>query len=195
MAGRSWPSRAARVTAADPNRRRTSSRAASSVVPLCWSKGRASCTAAVVVQVSDGQSDQRAALVFDHRHGGTKQSGRGREDRRRVGRGLRQRMRPRHPGEVVEAQPQHDGAAHPSRRAHPPGHPVGEPGQNGGELVGAAPATPEGVLGADRPTATARPAPGEDRGCGPGRAGGGRRPVRASSPGPPRGPSPRHRRS
>ena len=69
---------------------------------------------AVVVEVGERDADEREALALDQRHRRGEQVPRRGEDRLGLGRRLGQRVRARRAGEVVEAQPQHDGAADPA---------------------------------------------------------------------------------
>ena len=65
----------------------------------------------VVLEVAEGDADQRQALGLDQRRGGVEQVARGDEDRPRLAGRLRQRVRAGGAREVVEAQAQDDGAA------------------------------------------------------------------------------------
>ena len=97
-----------------------------------------------------------------------------------VGRGPRQRVRPGGPGEVVEAQAQHDGPADPVGGAHAAGDPLDQPDQGGVEALGATGSAGRGRAASRSTRAAGRPAPAGGRGCGPGRGDGGRRRGRAS---------------
>ena len=67
-----------------------------------------------------------------------------------------ERVRAGGPGEVVEAQPQHDGAPHPVRRAQPARHPVDDRRPaTASTSPGARRRAAEGVLRPDRPAAPA----------------------------------------
>ena len=122
------------MIAAEPNRRRTSSSAASRASLLCRSKGSASWMRAAVLEVADRDSDERDAPLLDQRHGGRQQPSRGCEDRLGARCRIGQRVRAGRPREVVEAQAKHDRAADPSRGSHPPGDPIDERDERGVDL-------------------------------------------------------------
>ncbi len=79
---------------------------------------------------------ERDALLVDQRHGRRRAATAPRRGSVWVcGGGLRQRVRAGRPGEVVEAQPQHDRAAHAVGGAHPPGDAVDQRDQRGVDRV------------------------------------------------------------
>ena len=92
--------------------------------------------APVVLEVRDGDADERDAPPLDHRRRRGEQFLRRCEDRVRLRRRLVERVRPRRAREVVEAQPQDDRAPDPPRRPQPARDPVDEPDQRRVELVG-----------------------------------------------------------
>ena len=81
----------------------------------------------VVVEVGDGDADEREALAARSwaARGASSPADR-RRGSCRCARWPSQGVRAGGPGEVVEAQAQHDGAADPAGGAHPAGHPVDE---------------------------------------------------------------------
>ena len=81
--------------------------------------------------------------------------------------------------EVVEAQPQADRPAHAPRRPQPPREPVDQRDEHRVELGPAAASTGRARAGRRSSAGAAPRAPGADRGCGPARAGAGRRRARA----------------
>ena len=174
--------------AREPKRSRTASRARSRVGPLRWSKGSASCRRRSSAGSASDTPSRVSPRSVDHRPGRRQQPAGGAQDRLGVRGGLGQRVRPGGPGEVVEAQPQHHRAAHPVRRrasGGPPGRPM--PASDRVELLGGVRGRrPERALRADRAAPPAARRPGAGRGCGPARAGAGRRPGRAATPAPPR---------
>ena len=101
-----------------------------------------------------------------------------------------QRVRPGGPGEVVEAQAQDHACARPGRAARSRRVTRSTScDEHGVELGRATRAPAEGPLRADRAPAPADLRRGGDRGCGPGRGGGGPTARRASTPAPARGSS------
>jgi hypothetical protein len=102
---------------------------------------------AVVVEIAHRHADERDALLLDQRAGGGQQPARGVQDRGRVRRRLRQRVRPRGPGAVVmEAQPHRHRVADPAGRAQPAGHPVDQGGEDRLEFgMGARPPPDRGL--------------------------------------------------
>ena len=83
---------------------------------------------AVVVEVADRDADQREAPALDQSAWPSPAApARWRGSSAVCAVGVGQRVRPGGAGEVVEAQPQHDGAADPPGGAQPAGHPVDEP--------------------------------------------------------------------
>ena len=81
----------------------------------------------IVLEVRDGDPDERQTSLLDYGRGRSEQAPGRRDDRVRLGRRPRQRVRARRAREVVEAKSEHDGAAGPSSRAHPARDPVDEP--------------------------------------------------------------------
>ena len=96
-----------------------------------------------------------------------------------------QRGRAGGPGEVVEAQPEHDGAPDPAGRPHPAGDPVDQAGEHRVEFVGRPRSAGPARAATRSSCAAGRPGPGADPGCGPARADAGRPRARASRPAPP----------
>ena len=72
----SRPSSTARVTAFDPNRRRTSSSAASRAAAAVAIEGQLELDRVVVVEVAHGDADEREPLLLDHRRGRRQQRAR-----------------------------------------------------------------------------------------------------------------------
>ena len=107
------------MTAVDPKRSLTSSSAASSASLPCGSNGSLELDGAAVVEVRDRDSDECQAALLDQRRGDREQPSCGRQDLVRARGRMRQRVRAARPGEVVEAQTEHDGAADSTRSSHP----------------------------------------------------------------------------
>ena len=96
------------------------------------------------------------------------------EDRLRLRGRARQRVRAGRAREVVEAQPQHDGAADAAGGAHAARDAVDEPDERRVDLVGRCAARrPSARCDADRAAPPAAPAPAAGRGCARARAGAG----------------------
>ena len=113
-----------------------------------------------IAEVGQRDPDQAAAAVVDQRRRDREQARARWPGWHRCRRSAGQRVRAGDPREVVEAQPQHDRAAHPVGIAQPPADAIDEPDQRGVDLVRASAAQPERALRADRapppPTCTGR---------------------------------------
>src|SRR5437588_10895400 len=102
-------------------------------------EGQDQLDGAVIVEVGHGDADHREAPGPDER-AGDGQEGAGRlEHGGGAISGPGQRVGAGHPGEIVEAQPEHDGAPGPAGAAQPAGDPVDEADENGVDGVGPVP--------------------------------------------------------
>ena len=145
------PISTARVTAAEPNRSRTLSSAESRALGSRSSKGSSSCSELSSSRLPTAIPDQRQSLLLDHRHRRRDQSADRAQDDVGLRGGAQQRARPGDPGEVVEAQAQHDGASGAVRVPHPSGDPVDQPDDHRVDVRRQVPGTTHGVLRTDRP--------------------------------------------
>src|SRR5205814_6458007 len=84
-----------------------------------------------VLEVGERNSKQRDAATLDHWHGSGEQPPRGGEDRLGLSLRLGQGVRSSRPGEVAEAQPKRDRAAHSWGGPQPAGQAVNEPDEDG----------------------------------------------------------------
>ena len=150
----SRPRSTARVTAAVPKRSRTSSRAVSSAPPLCESKGRTSWHGALVVEVRDRQPDEGEALLLHQRSDRGQEHPGHPEDGLGVRRRPRQGVRARHPGEVVEADAEHDGASGPAGGSHAAGDAIDHADEDRVDLRERPRRATESPLRTDRTAAT-----------------------------------------
>jgi hypothetical protein len=94
-------------------------------------EGQCELDRGVVVEVAEGQADERDPSVSDHRHRRGEQDPPDREDRLGARGRLQEGVRPRRPREVVEPQPKDDRAADAVGRSQPAGEPVDQRDQVG----------------------------------------------------------------
>ena len=175
----SRPSRTARVIAAVPKRSRITSRAASSARRR-RRRTEARAGPRRVVEVRDRDPDQRQARRSINGIAAASRS-RAAARTRPSRRSLRQRVRARRPGEVVEAQPEHDRPARRGRPARIRRVTRSTSATRVASTLAGDPAAAERALRPDRARGGGRAAPAADRGCARARGGDARRRARAST--------------
>ena len=150
----SRPSSTVLVMAPEPNRSRTPSSATSRAATAAGVERQRELDRRVVAQVGHGHAHEGEPLLLDERRGRCQQLPRRGQHRRGVGGGFGHRVRPGGPGEVVEAQPQHDGAPDAPGAAHAARHPIDQCHEHGIDPGRRARPATQCALRAHRPAAT-----------------------------------------